>query len=268
MKISISSWGYRKWFTEKRCDLLGFLDEVKKQGAEGFEIFPQHVDPSDPGGHLAAVVDKAKRLGLEVSSLIAGNDFALPKVKDRAAQVEAMANSIRRAASAGITRVNVFTGYHRPGQDPAMERCRVVDCFREVIPEAEQRDITLCLENHSSVHPDADGLLWIMRAVGSMRLRTNPDPTNFVPYFYDLPESAREPIYSETEKVAPLMANAHMKIRDFTPAGDHKNANVKRILDIFRKYDYDGHIVLEYFGQDDPAEPNRQGVELLRRLTT
>jgi hypothetical protein len=43
---------------------------------------------------------------------------------------------------------------------------------------------------------------------------------------------------------------------------------VKRILDIFRKYDYDGHIVLEYFGQDDPAEPNRQGVEMLRRLTT
>lgn len=267
MKISISAWGYRKWFTEKRCDLLSFLDEVKKQGAEGFEIFPQYVDKTDPAGHLAAIMDKAKRLELEISTLIAGNDFALPKVKDRAAQVEAMVNWIRHASSCGISRLNVFTGYHRPGEEPAMERCRVVDCFREIIPEAEARDVTLCLENHSSVHPDADGILWIMRAVGSVRLRTNPDPTNFVPHFTELSDAVREVIYTETEKIAPVMANAHMKIRDFTPDGNHKHANVKRLLDIFRKNGYDGHIVLEYFGQDDPAEPNGRGVELLRRLT-
>jgi hypothetical protein len=94
----------------------------------------------------------------------------------------------------------------------------------------------------------------------------NPDPTNFCPNFVEQSEKAREVIYSETEKVAPLMANAHMKIRDFTPTGDHKHANVKRILDIYQKNGYDGHVVLEYFGQDDPAQPNRQGVELLRRL--
>lgn len=266
MKISISSWSYRKWFTEKRCDLLSFLDEVKRQGADGFEIFPRHVDQTDPAGHLAAVMEKAKRLELSVSALIAGNDFAMPKVKDRAAQVVAMVNWIHLANSVGITHINVFTGYHRPGEDPAMERCRVVDCFREVIPEAETKDVTLCLENHSSVHPDADGLLWIIRAVGSVRLRTNPDPTNFLPHFTDLPETAREVIYTETEKIAPLMANAHMKIRDFTPNGEHKHVNVKRLLDIYHKNGYDGHIVLEYFGQDDPAEPNRRGVELLRRL--
>ncbi len=266
MKIAISSWGYRKWFTEKRCDLVSFLDEVQRQGAEGFEIFPQHVDKTDPAGHLAAVMDKAKRLGLDVSTLIAGNDFALPKVKDRAAQVETMLTWIRLAASVGITRLNVFTGYHRPGEDPAMERCRVVDSFREVIPEAEGREITLCLENHSSVHPDADGLLWIIRAVGSVRLRTNPDPTNFCAHYADVPEGARDVIYTETQKIAPLMANAHMKIRDFTPEGSHKQVNVKRLLDIYRSTGYDGHVVLEYHGQDDPQEPNKLGVALLRHL--
>jgi sugar phosphate isomerase/epimerase len=135
-----------------------------------------------------------------------------------------------------------------------------------VVPEAEAREVTLCLENHSSVHPDADGLLWIIRAVGSVRLRTNPDPTNFCPNFSDQSETARDVIYSETEKVARIMANAHLKIRDFTADGQHKQVNVKRILDIFDKNAYDGYVVLEYYGQDDPANPNKRGVELLRRL--
>jgi hypothetical protein len=43
---------------------------------------------------------------------------------------------------------------------------------------------------------------------------------------------------------------------------------VARILDIFRSVGYDGHVVLEYYGREDPAEPCAKGVALLRRLLT
>jgi sugar phosphate isomerase/epimerase len=266
MQVSISSWSYRKWFDERKCDLLSFLDEVKRQGADGLEIFPQHVDQSDPGGHLKTVASKAKKLGLSISSVIAGNDFARPTAKDRAAQVERMKEWIACTAGAGVSCMNTFTGYHTPGQDPFMEAWRVVDAYREVAPAAEQNNVLLCIENHSSVCPDADGLLWLIKAVGSTAVRTNPDPTNFVPDFQIRSEGARERIYTETEKYARLMSNAHLKIAEFTSDGDHAHANVRRILDIFRKAGYDGHLVLEYYGQGDPAEPCGKGVALLRKL--
>ncbi|MHC4248001.1 MAG: sugar phosphate isomerase/epimerase family protein, partial [Planctomycetota bacterium] len=173
MKASISAWSYRSLMQGEgaEMDLLSFLDEVKRQGADGFEIFPAYVDAARPAEHLKEVMAKAKTLGLDVSTLIAGNDFARAKAAERAEQVDEMKAWIEAAAAAGIPRMNVFTGYHQPGQDPTMETMRVIDSYREVMPLAEEKGITLCIENHSSVHPDADGLLAIIRAVGSDRLR-------------------------------------------------------------------------------------------------
>jgi sugar phosphate isomerase/epimerase len=266
MKIAIGSWGYRKWFDEGRCDFASFLKEVKKIGAEGVEIFPWHIVRADTKKALKRIKSQCDRLGLGISTLICGNDFALPKIADRAAHVANMVRDIHDAVAVGIPHLNVFTGYHRDGADPEREVARVVDCFREVMPVAEAEGITLCIENHSSVHPDADGLLALLRAVGSPNLRPNPDPSNFLPNFTELPPALREPIYKDTAKIAPLAANAHLKIRDFTPDGDHAHLDVPRILSILKQAGYNGWIVLEYFGDDDPHEPNALGVALLRRL--
>jgi len=127
MKASISSWSYRVVFDRGEIDLLGFVDEVKRQGADGLEIFPRHVRADDWAGHLKEAAAKAKELGLEISSAIAGNDFARPTAADRAEQVEDMKEWIVAAAGAGIARLNTFTGYHVDGADPRMEVWRVID---------------------------------------------------------------------------------------------------------------------------------------------
>lgn len=266
MKASVSGWSYRWFFNQGKMDLESFVDEVKRLKADGFEIFPQHVDPDDPGGHLKKVARKARRLKLEISSLIAGNDFARPTAAQRAEQVERMKQSIINAAGAGIRRVNTFTGYHQAGQDPFLEAAHVIACYREVMPVAEKYNVVLCLENHSSVNPDCDGLLAIIRAVGSPNLRTNPDPTNFVPDFHIRGERAAEVIYKETERYAPLMANAHLKIADFKPNGEHAHISVKRILDIFRKVGFDGHVVTEVYEHPEQApEITAKGLALIRK---
>lgn len=272
MKIGISSWSYRKALESGRVDFIGFVDEAARLGAAGVEVANWHLvggqaPPSDEkAADLRRIVDHVADRGLEVSALIAGNDFALPGIADRAAQVANTIGWIRMAADVGIERVNVFTGYHTDGQDPEIERVRVVDAYLEVAPEADRLGITLCLENHSTVHPDADGLLAIIRQVGSDRLRTNPDPTNFVRGFDRRSDADREAIYTETAKITPLAANAHLKINTFTPDGQAEFVDVARIIDIYRHVGYDGFIVLEYWGNDEPEEPNARGVSLLKRL--
>jgi len=267
MLVSISSWSYREPFKDGTFDLLSFLDEVKRLGADGLEIFPRHLNQDDVAGHLQQVADKARRLGLSIASVIVGNNFTMPSATRRAEQVERMKLFITSAADAGIERLNTFTGYHSPGQDPVMEVYRAIDAYREVIPLAEERGMVLCIENHSTVATDADSLLSLIRAVGSNNLRTNPDFSNFVPDFYRRSDRAKEAIYTETQKVAPLAGNAHLKVRYFDEDGNHTDLDVPRLLDIMREAGYDGHMVLEYYGRDDPAPACKSGIELLRRLS-
>jgi len=266
MKASISSWSYRVPFEKGQIDLLGFVDEVHAQGADGFEVLSHHVRVDDRAGHLKEVAAKAAGLGLEISSVIAGNDFARSTAAERGDQVEGMKRWIRAAADAGIRRLNTFTGYHADGADPLMDVYRVVDAYREVCTLAEEHDVLLCIENHSSVGRDADGLLWVLRAVGSENLRTNPDPSNFVADFTTRGEREREAIYTETAKIAPLASNAHLKIGDFTDDGEHAFLDVGRIHDIYRQAGYDGHVVLEVYGEaENCAEICAKGIALLRR---
>jgi len=265
MQIGISSWSYRKAIESGRMDFLAFLDETRRQGAEGVEVANWHLAGDDKAVALQQIVDHADQVGLGISALIAGNDFAMPAAADRAKQVADTIAWTRMAAEVGIERVNVFTGYHVDGQDPELERARVVDGFLEVVAEAEKHNVTLCLENHSTVHPDADGLLAIIRQVGSDRLRTNPDPTNFVRGFDRLDAESREQIYTETAKIVPLAANTHLKINTFTPEGDPEYVDVPRIIEIYRQVGYEGFIVLEYWGNGEPEEPNAKGVNVLKR---
>ena len=229
------------------------------------EIFPRHVNQEDPGGHIKEVAAKATSLGLKVTSVIAGNDFARPLATERGEQVERMKQWIGHTAGAGVKLMNTFTGYHTSGDDPQMEVHRVIDSYREVMPVAEEHGVLLCIENHSSVARDADTILHIIRAVASPALRTNPDPTNFVPEFQVRSERSREQIYSETEKYAPLASNAHLKIGDFTEDGEHAFVDTARLMEILRQAGYDGPMVLELYGRGDPAEPCAKGVALLRR---
>lgn len=266
MKAGISSWSYRFYFDQGKTDLLSFLDDIKKQGAEAFEIFPSYVDKADPAGQLKKIAEKAGKLGLEISSLIAANDFARPAAAERAEQVDRFKKWIEGAAGAGITRMNVFTGYHQNGQDPDMEAARVIDAYREVAPLAEKHRILLCIENHSTVKSDGDGLMWLIQAIGSPSMRTNPDPTNFLPNFKLLDEKGRERIYQETEKIAPLMGNAHLKMSTFDSQGNAEFVDVARVLKIFKAHGYDGPVVIEYNGQGDPVDSMAKGVSQLKRL--
>ncbi len=266
MKVSLSSWSYREWFDAGKIDLDALVDEAGRLNADGLEIFPRHLDADDFGGHLARVAERTRAAGLEIASLIAGNDFAAPDAADRAGQIETVKRRIAQAARAGVARMNIFTGDHRDGECPAAEVARVVDAFREVAPAAAAAGLVLCLENHSGVCRDADGLLGILQAVGSEKLRTNPDPSNFVAGFTRADEAARQAIYSETAKVAPYAANAHLKIGDFKDDGEHAYLDVGRIVNILRDAGYDGHVVLELYRADlDPSRTSAQGIALLRK---
>jgi sugar phosphate isomerase/epimerase len=266
MKASISAWSYRAFFESWKMDYAAFAKEVKRLGADGFEVFPDYLDPKAPGKHLKAIARQAKRLGLGISAVIAKNDFACPTAQRRLDEIENVKRWIGYTADAGLAVINSFTGWHTPGEDPFLEAARVVDAYREVMPLAEKRGVVLAIENHSSVNPDADGILAILRAVGSPNLRTNPDPTNFIADYPERPQTSVDALYAMTERFAAPMANAHLKVFKYKPDGEHAYVDVKRIVGIFRKARFKGHVVLEVERDPEQApEICAKGLALLRK---
>ncbi len=71
---------------------------------------------------------------------------------------------------------------------------------------------------------------------------------------------------SRTEKIAPRMANAHIKVNTYDSQGQADNVDVERLVSIFKDVGYDGHIVLEYFGQGDPRDSMTSGLKLLDEI--
>lgn len=267
MKTAVATWSYRQWFDEGRMDIPAFLEQVKDLGAAGAEIHPRHLRQDEPiGPQLEDAARRAAQLGLEIAAVTAGNNFALATAAERAGEIERFVRMIEDAAAAGIRRLNTFTGYHNAGTDPLLERCRVIDAYREVCPLAAERNILLCLENHSTVCRDADGMLAILAAVGSPALRTNPDPTNFVAEFMNRSDGAREAIYTETARIAPAAANAHFKVGDFTDDGEHAYVDTARMIDIYRRAGYEGFISLEIYGREHPAHPTEVCTKALALL--
>jgi len=126
-----------------------------------------------------------KELGLEIS-LVSSHGFAQgpcnPQFRDLV--VEKLIDAIDVAAAVGCKRVITFTGMRFDGMDEAKAAQDCIDTWKKVLPHAEAKKITLCLEHLNSrdgSHPmkghpgyfgdNVDFCVDLIRKVGSPNLR-------------------------------------------------------------------------------------------------
>ncbi|MCD6301994.1 MAG: sugar phosphate isomerase/epimerase [Anaerolineae bacterium] len=266
MRIAVSSWGYRQAFAEGMT-WPSFAEETQAVGADGYEVHFGYLDRDRLGQQYLWVTELAHERGLGISTIIAGNDFAKADPSERAREIARFLDYLAVARLADVWRLNVFTGYHQDGQDPAVERARVVDAYRRVMPVAEELGVVCCLENHSSVVSDIDGLLQLLNDVGSPNLVPNPDPTNVVRGFFrrDPTDDERRQVLDAAARYLPGAGNLHIKIDTFTDGRPDK-VPMDEIVAVAKASHYDGWIVLEYCGQGDPRPVHAEAVPYLRAL--
>lgn len=126
-----------------------------------------------------------RELGLEIS-LVSSHGFAQgpcnPQFRDLV--IEKLNDAIEVAAAVGCSRVITFTGMKFDGMDRDRASNDCIDVWKQVLPLAEKRKITLCLEHlnsRDSSHPmkghpgyfgdDVEFCIELIRKVGSPNLR-------------------------------------------------------------------------------------------------
>lgn len=169
VRQSIMGWTYKD-----RMDMLELARLCKQIGMEAIEGIPEHLYP------------QVRDLGLKISLVSGGHGFSKGPCdpKHRQFVVDKLSQAIELAAEIGTQNVITFTGMRYDGMDDAEAAQGCVDAWKQVIPLAEFKGVTLVLEHLNSrdnTHPmkghpgyfgdDVDFCVELIRRVDSPNMK-------------------------------------------------------------------------------------------------
>jgi len=132
---------------------------------------------------------------------------------------------------------------------------RAILALQQIMPEAEERDIPVIIENHWGISSYPETILQIIEAVDSPLLGTCPDFDNF-PRGVD-PYQGLEALMARAQHV-------HAKSRAFNKLGEERNIDYARCIRIVKR-GFDGSITVEYEGSGDILQGSLKTLELIEK---
>ncbi len=142
---------FPKCYFDELCrgelDYQWWLKEAAQLGGEGIEHYDGFF-PSFAEADVAPVANTLAAVGQVTSLLCFSPDFTHPDRSERRRQVERQKGAIDLCVRLGTRYCRTLSGQAFPGMSRAEGVARTVDGIRQSLPYAEQRGITLCMENH------------------------------------------------------------------------------------------------------------------------
>jgi hypothetical protein len=267
MEPALHSWSFRDRFKgDPDFDIFQALDMTAEMGFGAIEVMSgmagqpaEHLGSDDPA-HLRKAMAHAERAGVRIVCLATYNDFAYVRDEEwRLANIRYVKDWLRIAAELGVPNIRMLTGYYIEGEDRERLEKLTLDGIRECVPVAEECGVNMAVENHNSLFFSADELLWLIDEMGSERLTTCPDPSNWCRGFLTGEASAeeRESVFEQAAMVAPLATQSHLKLRGITDDGSLAawEGDLDRLLGIYRDAGYDGPVAFESVAPGDLLAP-------------
>ena len=243
MKLSLAAYSFNKMLPrasrgqEGEITLEDFVDYCAKLNLDGTELTSYYFPEKPSNEYLLSLKEQTFRLGLDISGTAIGNDFCIPEGEKRQAQLQLCRDWIDHAAVMGAPVIRIFAGKVPKGgtEEEALDLC--VAGINESLDYAATKGVLLALENHGGITATPQQLLSIVERVKDSKwFGVNYDSGNF----------RTEDPYGDLEKIAPYAVNAQSKVALKTPDNGHKEADLKRMVEILRSANYRGYVVLEY----------------------
>lgn len=262
MKLSLAAYSFNRMLSRPGRNPKGemtmpdFVDYCAKMNLDGTELTSYYFPADVTNEYLLNLKEQTFRLGLDISGTAIGNDFCLPEGEKRQEQLQLCRTWIDHAAVMGAPVIRIFAGKVPKGgtEEEALDLC--VAGINESLDYAAEKGVLLALENHGGITATPKQLLSIVaRVKDSKWFGINFDSGNF----------RTEDPYGDLEKIAPYAVNAQIKVALKTPDNQHKEADLKRMVEILRSANYRGYVVLEY-EEARPLEEIPMYVEKLREL--
>ncbi len=275
MQAGLHSWSFRNRFKEDP-DFTVFqaLDLTAEMGYASLEIMsgkanmPPGDFASDDLPYLKKVMRHAEQVGVRVHCLATYNDFAYVTDESwRLANIAYIKQWLGIAAELGVPNIRMLTGYSIADEPREKLERLTLEGIRECVPVAEKHGVNMAIENHNSIYFSADEILWLIDELGSDRLTTCPDPSNWSrDFFKGASAEQREQVFADTAKLAPKATDAHLKLKGVTDDGQliGWGDDLDRVLRILRDGGYDGPVHFECIADGDLLAPLPEARKILQ----
>ena len=258
MNLGLAGWSLNRRFKAGRLKLLDYPGQVRDEfGLSVIELNSPFFESTE-----APYLDELKRRIDEAGAVVVNiavdgqGDLAAGDESERRQSVANYAAWFPVAKALGSPCIRAFSGGPHEGElpDEIMNAC--IASFGELAVVGKEQGIRIIVENHGGVIArDPDNLVKLMESDDTGFLGMCPDFGNFPP----------EVTYEGLEKVAPWAVVLHAKLHEFDEEGEDLRIDVRRCLEIFRKTDFAGNVLIEFEGKGDDHEGVLKSIELLRR---
>ena len=268
LRLSLAAYSFREYFRDashdrerqvnaaKKIDLFQFIDFCAAQGCEGAELTSYYFPPNADNEFLLKIKRHAMVRGVTISGTAVGNTFTHPEGKNREREIALVKKWIDNAAVMGAPHIRIFAGSAPRGVNRNEAKAFCISAIEECGKLAAEKGVFMGIENHGGIVEEPKELLDIVRTVKTPWVGINLDTGNF---------HTDDP-YRDLELCAPYAVNVQIKSEVRRRRGETEPADLKRMIGILRKANYQGFVALEYEAQPDPWQEVPKLLKELRNL--
>jgi len=250
LRLSLAAYSFRNHFRFMRdkprkvanrpMDMIQFMDFCADHGCDGAELTSYFFQPKITRRHLISLRRHAFLRGLALSGSAVGNNFSLPGVAARKAQIAYVKEWIDHCAVLGVPHIRVFAGREPKGVSREEADKWAIEALRECCDYAGRHGIFLGIENHDSIG-DSKSLINFVKEVDHPWFGVNLDTGNF----------RTDNPYADMAAAAPYAVNVQVKV-ELRVSGKPEPTDLARVMNILRKANFQGYVVLEYEAKENP----------------
>ncbi|SHO43060.1 sugar phosphate isomerase/epimerase family protein [Anaerocolumna xylanovorans] len=269
MKLSVSAWSLQEKLFGQEITICDFIHYCHRNGIRSVELLDCFIKGESD---IREITELLARLDMEVSAYSIGNDFVLPDSGERNKQVEYLKKSMDLTRKLGSSRMRVFGGSEKEGIASEYAEDWIVECFQKAAPFAEEKGITMVLENHGLITGKSEQIKRVIERVGSKALKANADVANFI--------LANENSLDAVKALYDQIGYVHLK--------DLKRVNgeegytaldgsvyqgvvlgcgdvpIAQTILYLKEKGYSGYLSIEYEGLGDPMKDTSECIEYLK----
>ena len=272
MKLSVSIWSLVKKIQSGEMNNLNFISFCHKQDVKYVELLDCFLsEPKD----IEDVKECLNKYEMEVSSYSVTNDFVIVNKEDRDKQVKKMLNNIDLACQLNTRFMRVFSGNPKKGVEYEVEKNWIIDGFKQVLPYAEEKGVTLVIENNGLFVGKSIQVKELLETLNSQYLRANTDVANFL--------LANEKSITAVKNLKDYIGFVHFK--DFKEVKEKDRGYealdgrryegtilgkgevpLEEIVDFLASIGYEGFLSIEYEGTGDPIKETIESINYVRKI--
>lgn len=284
MKLGVSSYSFRKYILQEKCDYIKICDLAKEMGFDGIEFTPledkSYGITDDPIKTAKEIRAHCEKIGLEICAYTVGVDLAGPKGDE---ELKALLRHIDVCEALGARTLRHDVCYSLEKEHLVSYRDAIkvlVPRIRKATDYAEKKGIRTCTENHGYIFQSPERVEELILAVDRKNYGWLCDMGNFLC-------ADADPVRAVT-LAAPYTFHVHAK--DFlfksgetgicpkgyfgTAGGNfirgtvigHGIVPVRQCVSIFKKAGYDGWLSIEFEGMEECLPAIEAGLDYLKKI--